>query len=165
MSRAAGKKITRIISFSKKKPSPEDTQTSSTEEDIPCCGSCGPGAETGLGLCGARSGGELASFSQPGCMGDRWEVRGRWGGGKFTELLEGCDTASGYKMEPSPSSANSRGVWGGGEGSPMSSQKMGSGDSVALIWHLSWVQGSQLALCGEIEAQKDQMSREPCRNL
>ncbi|XP_048816714.1 actin filament-associated protein 1-like 1 isoform X2 [Lagopus muta] len=38
MSRAAGKKITRIISFSKKKPSPEDTQTSSTEEDIPCCG-------------------------------------------------------------------------------------------------------------------------------
>ena len=41
MSRAAGKKITRIISFSKKKPSPEDTQTSSTEEDIPCCGSWG----------------------------------------------------------------------------------------------------------------------------
>uniref|UniRef100_A0A663MRP0 Actin filament-associated protein 1-like 1 n=1 Tax=Athene cunicularia TaxID=194338 RepID=A0A663MRP0_ATHCN len=38
MSRAAGKKITRIISFSKKKPSPEETQTSSTEEDIPCCG-------------------------------------------------------------------------------------------------------------------------------
>ncbi|NXA46292.1 AF1L1 protein, partial [Nothocercus julius] len=38
MSRAAGKKITRIISFSKKKPSPEDAQTSSTEEDIPCCG-------------------------------------------------------------------------------------------------------------------------------
>ncbi|KFP80667.1 Actin filament-associated protein 1-like 1, partial [Apaloderma vittatum] len=38
MSRAAGKKITRIISFSKKKPSPEDTQTSSTEEDVPCCG-------------------------------------------------------------------------------------------------------------------------------
>ncbi|NXE70808.1 AF1L1 protein, partial [Calcarius ornatus] len=38
MSRAAGKKITRIISFSKKKPCPEDTQTSSTEEDIPCCG-------------------------------------------------------------------------------------------------------------------------------
>ncbi|XP_021266260.1 actin filament-associated protein 1-like 1 isoform X2 [Numida meleagris] len=38
VSRAAGKKITRIISFSKKKPSPEDTQTSSTEEDIPCCG-------------------------------------------------------------------------------------------------------------------------------
>ncbi|XP_067160675.1 actin filament-associated protein 1-like 1 isoform X2 [Apteryx mantelli] len=38
MSRAAGRKITRIISFSKKKPSPEDTQTSSTEEDIPCCG-------------------------------------------------------------------------------------------------------------------------------
>uniref|UniRef100_A0A8D2N8T7 Actin filament-associated protein 1-like 1 n=1 Tax=Zonotrichia albicollis TaxID=44394 RepID=A0A8D2N8T7_ZONAL len=38
MSRAAGKKITRIISFSKKKPCPEDTQTSSTEEEIPCCG-------------------------------------------------------------------------------------------------------------------------------
>ncbi|XP_073211932.1 actin filament-associated protein 1-like 1 isoform X5 [Lepidochelys kempii] len=38
VSRAAGRKITRIISFSKKKPSPEDTQTSSTEEDLPCCG-------------------------------------------------------------------------------------------------------------------------------
>uniref|UniRef100_A0A8C7EBY3 Actin filament-associated protein 1-like 1 n=1 Tax=Nothoprocta perdicaria TaxID=30464 RepID=A0A8C7EBY3_NOTPE len=38
VSRAAGKKITRIISFSKKKPSAEDVQTSSTEEDIPCCG-------------------------------------------------------------------------------------------------------------------------------
>ncbi|KFR11649.1 Actin filament-associated protein 1-like 1, partial [Opisthocomus hoazin] len=38
MSRVAGKKITRIISFSKKKPPAEDTQTSSTEEDIPCCG-------------------------------------------------------------------------------------------------------------------------------
>uniref|UniRef100_A0A8C0H4L8 Actin filament-associated protein 1-like 1 n=1 Tax=Chelonoidis abingdonii TaxID=106734 RepID=A0A8C0H4L8_CHEAB len=38
VSRAAGRKITRIISFSKKKPSSEDTQTSSTEEDIPCCG-------------------------------------------------------------------------------------------------------------------------------
>ncbi|KAL7989235.1 hypothetical protein Chor_011901 [Crotalus horridus] len=38
VSRAAGRKITRIISFSKKKASPEDTQTSSTEEDIPCCG-------------------------------------------------------------------------------------------------------------------------------
>uniref|UniRef100_A0A8D0GDZ7 Actin filament-associated protein 1-like 1 n=1 Tax=Sphenodon punctatus TaxID=8508 RepID=A0A8D0GDZ7_SPHPU len=38
VSRAAGRKITRIISFSKKKPSPEDTQMSSTEEDIPCCG-------------------------------------------------------------------------------------------------------------------------------
>ncbi|NWX95414.1 AF1L1 protein, partial [Nothoprocta ornata] len=38
VSRAAGKKITRIISFSKKKPSAEDAQTSSTEEDIPCCG-------------------------------------------------------------------------------------------------------------------------------
>ncbi|KAM4748039.1 actin filament-associated protein 1-like 1, partial [Rhinophrynus dorsalis] len=38
MSRAAGKKITRIISFSKKKQSVEDHQTSSTEEDVPCCG-------------------------------------------------------------------------------------------------------------------------------
>ncbi|XP_075457078.1 actin filament-associated protein 1-like 1 isoform X2 [Ascaphus truei] len=38
MSRAAGKKITRIISFSKKKQSVEEHQTSSTEEDIPCCG-------------------------------------------------------------------------------------------------------------------------------
>lgn len=39
VSRAAGRKITRIISFSKKKhPTQEDTQTSSTEEDIPCCG-------------------------------------------------------------------------------------------------------------------------------
>uniref|UniRef100_A0A8C4WEA3 Actin filament-associated protein 1 n=1 Tax=Gopherus evgoodei TaxID=1825980 RepID=A0A8C4WEA3_9SAUR len=38
VSRAAGRKITRIISFSKKKPSSEDTQTSSTEEDFPCCG-------------------------------------------------------------------------------------------------------------------------------
>jgi len=62
MSRVAGKKITRIISFSKKKPPAEDTQTSSTEEDIPCCGLCGPEAETGLGLCKARSGGEQASF-------------------------------------------------------------------------------------------------------
>lgn len=39
MSRAAGRKITRIISFSKKKPTTaEDTQTSSTDEDVPCCG-------------------------------------------------------------------------------------------------------------------------------
>ncbi|CAH2277221.1 actin filament-associated 1-like 1 [Pelobates cultripes] len=38
MSRAAGKKITRIISFSKKKQSVEEHHTSSTEEDIPCCG-------------------------------------------------------------------------------------------------------------------------------
>ncbi|KAM8972038.1 actin filament-associated protein 1-like 1 [Pelodytes ibericus] len=38
MSRAAGKKITRIISFSKKKQSVEDHQTLSSEEDIPCCG-------------------------------------------------------------------------------------------------------------------------------
>ncbi|MGH0118965.1 UNVERIFIED_CONTAM: hypothetical protein FKN15_002753 [Acipenser sinensis] len=38
MSRAAGRKITRIISFSKKKPTTaEDTQTSSTDEDVPCC--------------------------------------------------------------------------------------------------------------------------------
>ncbi|XP_053320777.1 actin filament-associated protein 1-like 1 [Spea bombifrons] len=38
MSRAAGKKITRIISFSKKKQAAEEHQTSSTEEDVPCCG-------------------------------------------------------------------------------------------------------------------------------
>ncbi|KAG8439265.1 hypothetical protein GDO86_005473 [Hymenochirus boettgeri] len=38
MSRAAGKKISRIISFSKKKQSAEEQQTSSTEEDVPCCG-------------------------------------------------------------------------------------------------------------------------------
>uniref|UniRef100_H3A751 Actin filament-associated protein 1-like 1 n=1 Tax=Latimeria chalumnae TaxID=7897 RepID=H3A751_LATCH len=38
VSRAAGRKITRIISFSKKKPSIEDTQPSSSEEDVPCCG-------------------------------------------------------------------------------------------------------------------------------
>ncbi|XP_053573082.1 actin filament-associated protein 1-like 1 [Bombina bombina] len=38
MSRAAGKKITRIISFSKKKQSVEEHHTSSTDEDIPCCG-------------------------------------------------------------------------------------------------------------------------------
>lgn len=51
MSRAAGKKITRIISFSKKKPSPEDTQTSSTEEDIPCCGLWG--LRVGVGSMGS----------------------------------------------------------------------------------------------------------------
>ncbi|OCT88594.1 actin filament-associated protein 1-like 1 isoform X2 [Xenopus laevis] len=38
MSRAAGKKITRIISFSKKKQSSEEHHTSSTEEEVPCCG-------------------------------------------------------------------------------------------------------------------------------
>ncbi|KAE8614664.1 hypothetical protein XENTR_v10008261 [Xenopus tropicalis] len=38
MSRAAGKKITRIISFSKKKQSTEEHHTSSTEEEVPCCG-------------------------------------------------------------------------------------------------------------------------------
>ncbi|KAK2506176.1 hypothetical protein MC885_011206 [Smutsia gigantea] len=38
MSRAAGRKITRIISFSKKKLPADDQQTSSTEEEVPCCG-------------------------------------------------------------------------------------------------------------------------------
>ncbi|OCT87735.1 actin filament-associated protein 1-like 1 [Xenopus laevis] len=38
MSRAAGKKITRIISFSKKKQSVEEHHTSSAEEEVPCCG-------------------------------------------------------------------------------------------------------------------------------
>ncbi|XP_030067676.1 actin filament-associated protein 1-like 1 isoform X1 [Microcaecilia unicolor] len=38
VSRAASRKITRIISFSKKKMAAEDTQTSSTEEDFPCYG-------------------------------------------------------------------------------------------------------------------------------
>ncbi|XP_042548111.1 actin filament-associated protein 1-like 1 [Dipodomys spectabilis] len=42
MSRAAGRKINRIISFSKKKALAEDLQTSSTtsstEEEVPCCG-------------------------------------------------------------------------------------------------------------------------------
>ncbi|XP_029439233.1 actin filament-associated protein 1-like 1 [Rhinatrema bivittatum] len=38
VSRAASRKITRIISFSKKKAAAEDPQTSSTEEDFPCCG-------------------------------------------------------------------------------------------------------------------------------
>lgn len=47
----------------------------------------------------------------------------------------------------------------------MSSQKMGSGDCVALSWHPTWVPGSRLALCGETEAQKEQTSREPRRNL
>ncbi|KFO31995.1 Actin filament-associated protein 1-like 1 [Fukomys damarensis] len=38
MSRAAGRKITRIISFSKKKALAEDLQMSSAEEGVPCCG-------------------------------------------------------------------------------------------------------------------------------
>jgi hypothetical protein len=38
MSRAAGRKITRIISFSKKKALAEDLQTFSAEEEVPCCG-------------------------------------------------------------------------------------------------------------------------------
>lgn len=38
MSRAAGRKITRIISFSKKKLPANDQQTSPTEEEFPCCG-------------------------------------------------------------------------------------------------------------------------------
>lgn len=66
------------------------------------------------------------------------------------------------KWCPNPPSANSRGAWGGGKGSPVSSQKTGSGDYMALSWHLTWVQGSQLALRGETEAQKDQTR---CCNL
>ncbi|XP_030897093.1 actin filament-associated protein 1-like 1 [Leptonychotes weddellii] len=38
MSRAAGRKITRIISFSKKKPLADDLQTSCPDEEVPCCG-------------------------------------------------------------------------------------------------------------------------------
>ncbi|XP_045140652.1 actin filament-associated protein 1-like 1 [Echinops telfairi] len=38
MGRAAGRKITRIISFSKKKALADELQTSSAEEDVPCCG-------------------------------------------------------------------------------------------------------------------------------
>ncbi|XP_024102712.3 actin filament-associated protein 1-like 1 isoform X1 [Pongo abelii] len=38
MSRAAGRKITRIIGFSKKKTLADDLQMSSTEEEVPCCG-------------------------------------------------------------------------------------------------------------------------------
>lgn len=64
MSRAAGKKITRIISFSKKKPSPEDTQTSSTEEDIPCCGLCGLGVEWDQW--------GVTPFPQHGCRIEGW---------------------------------------------------------------------------------------------
>lgn len=101
----------------------------------------------------------------PSCMGGRCGVRGQWNGGKLPELQQGCDTALGYKTMPNPSSACSCGVWGGGERSPMSPQKTGSGDCVALSWHLTWVQGSQLALCGETEPQKEQTSREPHCNL
>lgn len=90
----------------------------------------------------------------------------RWlDGGRLTELMENCDIPLGYEMVPGPGSANSYGVWGRGKGSPMSSQKTGLGDCVALSWHLVCVQGSQLLLCGETEAQKDQNSREPYRNL
>lgn len=70
MSRAAGKKITRIISFSKKKASPEDTQTSSTEEDIPCCGLCGLGAKMGLAVEWHQWG--VTSFPQRGSRGEGW---------------------------------------------------------------------------------------------
>ncbi|XP_072487112.1 actin filament-associated protein 1-like 1 isoform X1 [Notamacropus eugenii] len=38
VSRAAGRKINRIISFSKKKSQTEDTQMSPAEEGVPCCG-------------------------------------------------------------------------------------------------------------------------------
>lgn len=38
MSRAAGRKITRIISFSKRKALADDLQTPCTEEEVPCCG-------------------------------------------------------------------------------------------------------------------------------
>ncbi|XP_036169094.1 actin filament-associated protein 1-like 1 isoform X2 [Myotis myotis] len=38
MSRAAGRKITRIISFSKRKALADDLPMSSTEEAVPCCG-------------------------------------------------------------------------------------------------------------------------------
>ncbi|XP_076411454.1 actin filament-associated protein 1-like 1 isoform X4 [Peromyscus maniculatus bairdii] len=38
MSRAAGRKITRIISFSKKKALAEDLQTFPSENEVPCCG-------------------------------------------------------------------------------------------------------------------------------
>lgn len=41
MSRAAGRKITRIISFSKKKALAEDLQICSAEEEVPCCGGYG----------------------------------------------------------------------------------------------------------------------------
>jgi len=73
-------------------------------------------------------------------MGGRQGVRGRLSGGKVTEPMESCDTPLGYKMVPGPGSATSRGAWGRGEGSPVS-QKAGSGDCVALSWHLTWAQG------------------------
>ncbi|XP_004451014.1 actin filament-associated protein 1-like 1 isoform X3 [Dasypus novemcinctus] len=38
VNRAAGRKITRIIGFSKKKPPAEDLQASPAEEGVPCCG-------------------------------------------------------------------------------------------------------------------------------
>lgn len=38
VSRAAGRKITRIISFSKKKPLADDPQMPCSEEEVPCCG-------------------------------------------------------------------------------------------------------------------------------
>ncbi|XP_058575714.1 actin filament-associated protein 1-like 1 isoform X1 [Neofelis nebulosa] len=38
MSRAAGRKITRIISFSKKKPLADGLQTSCPDQEVPCCG-------------------------------------------------------------------------------------------------------------------------------
>lgn len=133
MSRAAGKKITRIISFSKKKPSPEDTQTSSTEEDIPCCGSCQPLAR-GQEWWGA---GILpSSLAIVGTGGGK----GQWDGGKVTKMMESCDTPLGYKTVPGPGSANSHGAWGRGKGSPMS-QQTGSGDCVALTCPLTWTQG------------------------
>lgn len=119
---------------------------------------------------GCRDGAQLAQgwerwdpSPQPGHTGGRQGVRGWWGGRKLTELMESWDM--GYELVPAPGSANSHGAWGRGEGSPMSSQETGLGGRVALTWHLIWVQGSQLGLCGETEAQKDQTSREPCHNL
>lgn len=38
VSKAAGRKITRIISFSKKKALAEALQASAAEEEVPCCG-------------------------------------------------------------------------------------------------------------------------------
>ena len=43
VSKVTGKKITKIISLGKKKPS-TDEQTSSAEEDVPTCGKKGPAA-------------------------------------------------------------------------------------------------------------------------
>uniref|UniRef100_A0A8C6Z2F7 Actin filament-associated protein 1-like 1 n=1 Tax=Nothoprocta perdicaria TaxID=30464 RepID=A0A8C6Z2F7_NOTPE len=80
VSRAAGKKITRIISFSKKKPSAEDVQTSSTEEDIPCCGSCGPGQRQALGKTFMwLRGAELARHLGPQVPSCVWANRDRQG--------------------------------------------------------------------------------------